>query len=55
MENDNGVFSPLERQVLEEKMKGLNYQDIAKNLEKEPKAIDNALQRIKKKIDKYLD
>jgi len=29
---------------------GMNYQQIAKELEKTPKSIDNALQRIKKKL-----
>lgn len=54
-ENDKGLFSPLESQVLEEKIKGNSYTNIAKLLGKEPKAIDNALQRIKKKIDDVLD
>ncbi len=43
-------LSKMERQVLDLYLAGLNYQQIAEELEKTPKAIDNALQRIKIKI-----
>ena len=43
-------LSAMERQVLDQYLSGLNYQQIAENMEKSPKAIDNALQRIKGKI-----
>ncbi len=45
-----GKLSVLEKQVLELFLKGLTYQEIAKRLEKSPKTIDNALQRIKAKV-----
>lgn len=45
-----GRLSKMERQVLDEYLKGLNYTQIAEKLAKSPKAIDNALSRIKGKI-----
>ena len=52
---DSGLFSDFERQVWVEKLKGRNYTEIADALGKSPKSIDNALQRIKKKIVAYLE
>ena len=49
------IFSPLEAQVLRAKIAGKNYQEIAEELGKSPKAIDNALQRIRKKIMAFLE
>ena len=43
-------LSKMERQVLDEYLSGENYQQIAENMGKPPKTIDNALQRIKSKI-----
>lgn len=43
-------LSELERQVLDEYLTGLNYRQIADRLGKSPKAIDNALSRIRAKI-----
>jgi RNA polymerase sporulation-specific sigma factor len=43
-------LSPLENQVLDEYLSGLNYQQIAEKLGKSPKTVDNALSRIKCKI-----
>ncbi len=45
-----GHLSDLEKKVLEFYMKDYNYNRIAMALGKEPKAVDNALQRIKKKL-----
>ena len=42
-------LSPFERQVLYLYVEGQSYQEIADRMEKSTKAIDNALQRIKKK------
>lgn len=53
--DSEGVFSPLERQVLILKMQGHSYQEIAKLLGKTPKSIDNALTRIKEKVTKILE
>lgn len=43
-------FSKLEKQVAEYYIEGKNYQEIAVLLGKTPKSIDNAIQRIKKKL-----
>ena len=53
--HDSGLFSDFEHQVLQEKMKGLSYMEIADVLDRSPKSIDNALQRIKKKIVAYIE
>ena len=49
-----GHLSKMERQVLQFYMKDMNYNQIAAALGKEPKAVDNALQRIKKKLSQVL-
>lgn len=49
-ENLKGRLSRMERQVLDEYLSGLNYQQIAEKMGKSPKAIDNALSRIKAKV-----
>lgn len=43
-------LSGMEREVLDEYLSGLGYRQIAEKLGKSPKAIDNALSRIKSKI-----
>lgn len=43
-------LSEFEQKVVNLYVDGMNYQQIAKELEKTPKSIDNALQRIKKKL-----
>lgn len=45
------VLSPMEWRVLKLYIDGKNYKDIAIMLGKKPKSIDNALQRIKKKVE----
>ncbi len=49
-----GHLSKMEREVLFYYMKDYNYTRIAEALGKEPKAIDNAIQRIKKKLTQVL-
>jgi RNA polymerase sporulation-specific sigma factor len=49
------VLSPLERDVLRCFLQGKSYVEISATLNKQVKAIDNALQRIKKKMTKYLN
>ncbi len=44
------ALSPFEYQVLELYLKGYGYQQIAQRMEKAPKAVDNALQRIRSKV-----
>jgi RNA polymerase sporulation-specific sigma factor len=48
------LLSPLEREVLKKYLTGTNYHDIAKQLNKPVKSVDNALQRLKKKIEKSI-
>ena len=43
-------LSEFEQKVVNLYVDGMDYQQIAKELEKTPKSIDNALQRIKKKL-----
>ncbi|MDY5181391.1 RNA polymerase sporulation sigma factor SigH [Butyribacter sp.] len=43
-------LSKMEREVLKRYLDGMTYQEIAADMEKSPKSIDNALQRIKGKI-----
>lgn len=43
-------LSPLEKEVYELMLNDFGYQDIAKILNKEPKQIDNTIQRIRNKI-----
>ena len=47
-------LSKMERQVLSYYASGMPYQEIARVMEKEPKSIDNALQRIRKKLKTVL-
>ena len=44
------VFSPLENQVWRCLQRGMNYREIAEELGRSPKSIDNAIQRVRKKI-----
>ncbi len=50
-----GILSALERKVLSLYIRGKSYQEIGAVLGKEPKSIDNALQRIKHKIQKNVE
>lgn len=43
-------LSKMEREVLKRYLEGMTYQEIAADMEKSPKSIDKALQRIKGKI-----
>jgi len=49
-----GHLSEMEKKVLHFYMKDMNYNQIAAALGKEPKAVDNAIQRIKKKLTQVL-
>ena len=49
------VLSPLEQDVLNAYLDGKSYQEIADNLGRHVKSIDNALQRVKRKLEKYLE
>lgn len=49
------VLSELEWEVLSYYLQGKSYQEIAKDLDRHVKSIDNALQRVKRKLEKYLE
>lgn len=51
----SGSLSQLEKKVLEFYLSGLSYQEIADQLCKTPKSIDNAVQRIRKKLAQHLN
>ena len=53
-EEINKVLSDLEIQVLQSYLEGKSYQEIACDLDRHSKSIDNALQRVKKKLEKCL-
>ncbi len=50
-----GFLSPMERKVLDLYLRGEGYVEIARILNKSPKSIDNALQRIRSKIREALE
>ncbi|MGI5912520.1 MAG: RNA polymerase sporulation sigma factor SigH [Syntrophomonadaceae bacterium] len=49
------MLSSLEWKVLMAYLEGKSYQEIAVDLKRHVKSIDNALQRVKRKLEKYLD
>jgi RNA polymerase sporulation-specific sigma factor len=49
------VLSDLEQQVLRHHVEGKSYEQIAAMLQRHVKSVDNALQRIKKKLQMHLD
>ena len=48
------LLSPMEYGILQRYLNGENYVQIAEGLERNPKSIDNALQRIRRKIKKFI-
>jgi len=49
------ILSSLEWKVLMYYLEGKSYQEIAVDLNRHVKSIDNALQRVKRKLEKYLE
>ncbi|WP_208585799.1 RNA polymerase sporulation sigma factor SigH [Gracilibacillus suaedae] len=49
------LLSKLEREVLLLYLEGKSYQEISAELNRHAKSIDNALQRVKRKLEKYLE
>lgn len=49
------ILSELEWRVLMAYLDGKSYQEIAVSLSRHVKSIDNALQRVKRKLERYLD
>ena len=56
IENDMGeLLSDLEWDVLMAYLQGKSYQEIAMELNRHVKSVDNALQRVKRKLERYLE
>ncbi len=51
----NKILSPLEQEVVGLYLEGKSYQEIAEQLNRHVKSVDNALQRVKRKLEQYLD
>lgn len=49
------ILSDLEWEVLMSYLQGKSYQEIAVDLNRHVKSIDNALQRVKRKLERYLE
>lgn len=49
------LLSDLERKVLALYLDGRTYQEISDELDRHVKSIDNALQRVKRKLERYLE
>jgi len=49
------LLSDLERRVLALYLDGQSYQEISEELNRHVKSIDNALQRVKRKLERYLE
>lgn len=53
-EEMNKVLSGLEKEVLALYLEGQTYQEISDELNRQVKSVDNALQRIKRKLERYM-
>ncbi len=51
----NEILSDLEWQVLTAYLDGKSYNEMSKDLHRHVKSIDNALQRVKRKLERYLE
>ena len=51
----DAALSPFERQVLELYLEGDDYIRISEKMDRSPKSIDNALQRIRRKVRETLE
>nr|WP_213083521.1 RNA polymerase sporulation sigma factor SigH [Evansella cellulosilytica] len=49
------ILSDLERKVLMQYLDGRSYQEISVDLKRHVKSIDNALQRVKRKLERYVE
>lgn len=49
------ILSPLEQKVVNLYLDGKSYQEIAEQLDRHVKSVDNALQRVKRKLEQYLE
>jgi len=51
----SSVLSSLEKQVLHSYLDGCTYQEISEKLDRHVKSIDNALQRVKRKLEQVME
>ena len=51
----SSVLSTLESRVLTLYLEGRSYEEIGETVACDPKAVDNALQRVKRKVGQHLD
>lgn len=51
----NNALTKLELEVLKLYIEGRTYQEVASEMEREVKSIDNALQRVKRKLESFFD
>lgn len=49
------ILSPLEQDVVNLYLEGKSYTEIAQKLGRHVKSVDNALQRVKRKLEQYLE
>ena len=49
------ILSPLEQEVVNLYLEGKSYVEIAEQLDRHVKSVDNALQRVKRKLEQYLE
>lgn len=49
------LLSELEREVLMQYLDGRSYQEMSEDLKRHVKSIDNALQRVKRKLERYVE
>jgi RNA polymerase sporulation-specific sigma factor len=49
------LLSDLEKKVLSLYLEGRSYQEISEELKRHVKSIDNALQRVKRKLERYME
>ena len=49
------ILSPLEQEVVNLYLEGKSYVEIAQQLDRHVKSVDNALQRVKRKLEQYLE
>lgn len=53
LSSENGLLSDFERRVLEQLLNGMAYRDIATLLGRSDKSVDNAIQRIRRKLEGF--
>ncbi len=51
----HGHLSGFEAKVLQLYLNGLSYAEIAAEIQKSPKSVDNAVQRVRRKVARYLN